>query len=59
MVFKEVKYVIKHEFLPKEHETIEFEVKEEESDSTTEEESEDEESQTPVVRISIQDRTQL
>ena len=37
VVFREVKYVTKHEFLPKEPKKIECEVKEEESDSTTEE----------------------
>lgn len=34
VVFREVKDVIKHEFLAKELEKIEFELKEEESDST-------------------------
>jgi len=43
VVFRELKYVIKHEFLPKEPEKIEFELKEEESNSIIEEESEDEE----------------
>jgi len=38
VVFKEVKDVIKHEFLPKEPEKIEFELKEEESNSTIEQE---------------------
>jgi len=38
MVFREVKYVIKREVLPKEPEKIEFELKEEESDPTIEEE---------------------
>eukprot|EP00253_Pinus_taeda_P003652 PITA_03652 len=38
VVFREVKYVIKHEVQPKEHEKIEFELKDEESYSTTEEE---------------------
>ena len=37
VVFREVKYVIKHEVLPKEPEKIEFELKEDESDSTTKE----------------------
>ena len=36
VVFREVKDVVKHEFLPKEPEKIEFELKEDESDSTTE-----------------------
>jgi len=56
VVFREVKYVIKHEFQPKEHEKIVFELKEEESDSTTEEELEDEETQTPIVRRLAQER---
>eukprot|EP00253_Pinus_taeda_P010472 PITA_10472 len=55
----EVKYVIKHEFQPKELEKIKFELKEEESDSTTEEESEDEEPQTLGVRRSVRERRQL
>jgi len=38
VVFREVKYVIKHEFLPKEPKKIEFKLKEEESDSTTKQE---------------------
>eukprot|EP00253_Pinus_taeda_P014659 PITA_14659 len=46
VVFKEVKYVIKHEVQPKEPEKIEFKLKEEESDSTAEDESKDEEPQT-------------
>ena len=50
MVFRVVKIVIKHEFLPKEHEKIESELKEEEPYSTTEEELEDEEPQTLAVR---------
>ena len=43
VMFREVKYVMKHEGQPKEPEKIEFELKEEESDSTTEEELEYEE----------------
>ena len=42
-MFKEVKYVIKHEVQPKEPEKIEFELKKEESNSIAEEELEDEE----------------
>ena len=60
---REVKDVIKHEFLPKESEKIEFELKEEESDSTAKEsdstakeESEDEEPQTPSVRRLVRER---
>ena len=56
VVFREVKYVIKHEVQPKEPEKREFEIKEEESDSTVEEESEDEEPQTPGVRRSVRER---
>ena len=58
-MFREVKCVSKHEFLPKEPEKIEFELKEEESDSKLEEESEDEEPQTLVVRRSTRERRQL
>eukprot|EP00253_Pinus_taeda_P022563 PITA_22563 len=56
VVFKEVKYVIKCEFQPKEPEKIELELNKEESNSTTEEELEDEESQTLGVRRSVQER---
>ena len=58
VVFREVKYVVKHEFLPKELGKIEFELKEDESDSTTEEDSEEEAPQTPVVRRSTRERRQ-
>ena len=53
VVFREVKYVIKHEVQLKEPEKIEFELKEEELDSTVEEESEDEDPQTSRVRRSV------
>ena len=43
VVFREVKDVVKHEFLPKEPENIEFELKEEEWDSTTKHQFEEEE----------------
>ena len=59
VVFREVKYVIKHEVLPNEPEKKEFELKEEELDSTVEQESEDEELQTLVVRISVRERRKL
>ena len=36
-MFREMKDVIKHEFIPKEPQKIEFELKEDESDSITEE----------------------
>ena len=39
VVFREVKYVVKHEVLPKELENIEFELKEDASESTKEEDS--------------------
>ena len=52
-MFIEVKYVIKHEVLPKEPEKIEFEQKEEELDSIEEQELEDEEPKTPAVRRSV------
>ena len=55
-MFREVKYVIKHEVQPKEPKKIEFELKEEESDSTAKEESEDEEPQTPAMRRSVRER---
>ena len=57
-MFREVKDVFKHEFLPKEPEKIEFELKEDESDSTIEEDSEEEEPQTPSVRRSVWERRQ-
>ena len=56
VVFREVKYVVTHEVLPKEPKKIEFELKEYESDSTTEEDSEVEEPQAPALRRSVQER---
>eukprot|EP00253_Pinus_taeda_P030784 PITA_30784 len=58
VVFREVKYVIKHEFQAKEPENVEFELKEEELDSITEEESEDKDPQTRGVRRSVRERRQ-
>lgn len=58
VVLREVKSIIKHEVQKREHQKIEFDLKEEESNSTTEEGSEDEEPQTPGVRRSIQERRQ-
>ena len=58
VVLREVKYVIKHEFQPKEPEKIEFELKEYESDSTAEEDLEEEEPKTPAMRRSVQERRQ-
>ena len=55
-MFREVKYVIKHEFLPKEPKKIEFELKEDESESTTQQELEEEEPQTLALRRSIRER---
>ena len=54
VVFREVKDVIKHEFLPKEPEK--FELKEEESNSIVEEESENEEPKTLAMRRSVRGR---
>ena len=48
VVFREVKYVVKHEFLPKEDESY----------FTTEEDLEEEEPQTPAVRRSVRERRQ-
>eukprot|EP00253_Pinus_taeda_P030707 PITA_30707 len=59
VVFREVKDVIKHELQPKEPEKIEFQLKEEESDCIAEEDLKYEEPQTPVVRISVQERRKL
>jgi len=56
VVFREVKYVIKHEVLPKEPKKIEFGIHEEESNSTVEEESKYEETQTSPVRRAIRER---
>ena len=58
-MFREVKDVTKHEFLPKEPEKIKFEMKEEELDSTTEHELEEEETHTPVLRRSVRERRKL
>ena len=55
-MLREVKYVVKHEIIPKEPEKIDFELKEYESDSTTEEDSEEEEPQTPALRRSVWER---
>ena len=55
-MFREVKDVVTHEFLPNEPKKIEFELKEDESNSTTKEESEEEEPQTPAVRRLVRER---
>ena len=57
-MFREVKDVVTHEFVPKEPKKIEFELKEDESDSTIEEDSEEEEPQTPALRRSVWERRQ-
>ena len=57
-MFREVKDIVKHEFLPKKPKKIEFELHEDESDSTTEEDSKEEEPQTPAMRRSIRERRQ-
>ena len=59
VVFREVKYVNKHEFQQKKPKKIESELKEEESDSTVEEELEDEDPQTLGVRRLVRERRQL
>jgi hypothetical protein len=55
VVFREMKDVVKHEFLPskEELEKIEFDPKDDESDSTEEQESEEEDPHTPVLRRSV------
>ena len=58
VVFRELKYVVKHVVLAKEPKNIEFEKKEGELDSTIEEDSKEEEPQTPTVRRSVQERRQ-
>jgi hypothetical protein len=54
VVFREIKYVFKKEFLlgNEEPKKIEFELKDDESDSTKEHESE-EDPHTPLMRISV------
>jgi len=56
VVFREVKYVIKHKVIPKEPEKIEFELNEEESNSTTKHESKEEEPCTPILRRLVRER---
>ena len=58
VVFREVKFIVKHEVLPKELEKIDFELKENESYSTIEEDSEEEEPQTLAVRRLVRERRQ-
>ena len=53
VVFREVKDVVKHEFLSKEPKKLEFELQEDESNSTIEQDSEEEEPQTPTVIRSV------
>ena len=57
-MFREVKDVVKHEFIPKEPKKIEFELKEYESDSTAKEDSKEEEPQTPALRRLVRERRQ-
>jgi hypothetical protein len=61
VVFREIKYVVKQEVLPRkeEPEKIEFELKDNESDSTEEHESEEKYPHTPVLRRSVRERRQL
>jgi hypothetical protein len=58
VVFREMKDVIKHEFLPSKEEPkkIEFDLKDDESNSIEEHESKEEDPHTPVLRRSIQER---
>jgi hypothetical protein len=58
VVFREMKDVVKQEFLPskEEPEKIEFDLKDDESDSTEEHESEEEDPHTPVLRRSVRER---
>jgi len=59
-VFREVKDVSKHEFLPMqdEPEKIELELDDAKSKSSEEEEAEEEEPHTPVLRRLVRDRRQ-
>jgi hypothetical protein len=58
LVFREMKDVVKQEFLPskEEPEKIEFDLKDDEADSTKEHESEEEDPHTPVLRRSNRER---
>jgi hypothetical protein len=58
VVFREMKDVVKHEFLPikEEPEKIEFDLNDDESDSTEEHESEEEDPHTPLLRRSVRER---
>jgi hypothetical protein len=58
VVFREMKVVVKQEFLPskEEPEKIEFDLKDDESDSTEEQESEEEYPHTLVLRRSVRER---
>jgi hypothetical protein len=58
VVFREMKDVVKHEFLPskEEQEKIYFETKDDESNSTEEQESKEEDPHTLVLRILVQEK---
>ena len=58
VVFREVKYVSKQEFLPRqeEPEKIEFELDDEKSESTEEDEAKEEEPHTPILRRLLRER---
>jgi hypothetical protein len=58
VVFREIKYVFKHDFLPskEEPEKIEFDLKDDESESTEEQESEEEDLHTPVLKRSVREK---
>jgi hypothetical protein len=55
VIFREMKDVVKQEFLPskEEPEKIEFDLKDDELDSTEEQESEEEDPHTPILRRSV------
>jgi len=61
VVFREMKDVVKQEFLPSKEEpkNIEFDLKDDESNSTEEHESDEEDPHTPVLRRSVQERRLL
>jgi hypothetical protein len=61
VVFREMKDIVKQEFLPskEEPEKIEVDLKDDESDSIEEHESKEEDPHTPVLRRSVQERRLL
>jgi hypothetical protein len=61
VVLREVKYVSKHEFLPRleEPKKIELELDDAKSESYEEDEAEEEETHTPLLRTSVRERRKL